>query len=102
MWNVQVKIQWKSGELANMLKMVVNGVHWGLLNKVPQVPWVPKCLKCPGTLSARVPWVPWVPDNLEYPSVLSGSIPECLQSVNRAPTECPIGTKFLTIVFSNK
>ena len=51
----------QSGNLANMLKMPVNGVSWSLLKKVPQAP-----------------------KYLEYPSTQVPQVHDCLECL-----ECP-------------
>ena len=45
-----------------MLKMLVNGVPWSLLNKLPEVP---KCLECPSVSSSRVTLEPEILECIE-------------------------------------
>ena len=61
--SLKVNIQWwRTKNLANIVKMPVNGVPWSLLSKClkcasAQVPWVLECLKCHSASSTRVSWV---------------------------------------------
>ena len=121
----KIIIQWqRSGNLPNMLKILVNRVPWSLLTEVPEKPKypstqvpcvskypstlrVPECLKCSSTLGSRVPLVPKCHGCFYCPSVWSSLsarvswVQKC-SSAYRVPTDCSNWTQFFVFVCPNK